>query len=218
MKKYILSMLLIISTLTTYAQSVPSLWVKQYVNGIGGRGGEKWDTISSGQPFIFSVDITNIGGEYVEETDTMWFRYFFDYRWYRPNGKLNQNYPIYEKPISKRIPCGETVHIQLDTIYMHDSLLLWNTSLEDNWHRTGVCLVRYNSVLIFPDSNSDYWFVFKGDSNKLGTQNLIPTHREAKLLVTYDMLGRSVKKIEVNVPYIFVYDNGQRKKVIIEKN
>lgn len=208
-------MLLIISTLTIYAQTVPSLWVKQYVNGKEGRGGEKWDTISSGQPFIFSVDITNIGGKYVEETDTMWFRYFFDRRWYRPNGKLNQNYPIYEKLVCKKIPCGETVHIQLDTIYMHDSLLLWNTSLEDNWHRTGVCLVRYNNVLIFPDSNSDYWFVFKGDSNKLGTQNLIPTRREAKLLVIYDMLGRPVKTLGPNVPYIFIYNDGQRKKVII---
>ena len=37
---------------------------------------------------------------------------------------------------------------------------------------------------------------------------------EPKLIGTYDMLGRPVDKVEDNIPYIFLYDNGQRKKII----
>ena len=37
---------------------------------------------------------------------------------------------------------------------------------------------------------------------------------EPKLIGTYDMLGRPVNRVEDNIPYIFLYDNGQRKKII----
>ena len=40
---------------------------------------------------------------------------------------------------------------------------------------------------------------------------------ETKLIGTFDMLGRPVEKVEDNIPYIFLYENGQRKKIIINK-
>jgi len=216
MKKHILGVLLMISTITTYGQDLTSLGINQYVNGISGTGGQMRDTINSGQPFIFSVDITNYGRFGLEETDTMWFRYFFDNRWYRPNGKLNQNYPIYEKPVTRKIIWGETVRVQLDTIYMEDSLLTVKPDFNDswNWHKTGVALVRCKKADLPPNFYIEYWFRFKVDSNKLSVNNLVPTRKEPKLIATYDILGRPVQNIEPNVPYIFVYDNGQHKKII----
>jgi len=216
MRKYILGVLLMISTLTTYAQDLTSLGMKLYVNGISPTGGQVGDAINSGQPFIFSVDVTNYGRFGLEETDTMWFRYFFDNRWYRPNGKLNQNYPIYEKPITRKIIWGETVKIQLDTIYMEDSLLTMRPDFTVNLHRTGVALVRCKKADLLPDFYQEYWFLFNVDSSKLGVNDLILTRKEPKLVATYDILGRPVQNIEPNVPYIFLYDNGQRKKIILE--
>jgi hypothetical protein len=40
---------------------------------------------------------------------------------------------------------------------------------------------------------------------------------ETKLIGTFDMLGRPVEKVEDNIPYIFLYENGQRKKIIRNK-
>jgi len=40
---------------------------------------------------------------------------------------------------------------------------------------------------------------------------------KTKLFGTFDMLGRPVEKIEDDIPYIFLYKNGQRKKVIRNK-
>ena len=40
---------------------------------------------------------------------------------------------------------------------------------------------------------------------------------EPTIIATYDILGRPVEKVEAGVPYIFLYDNGQRKKIIKTK-
>lgn len=48
----------------------------------------------------------------------------------------------------------------------------------------------------------------------LKTEDLTITTHEPKVIGVYDILGRPVKNVELNVPYIFVYDNGQRKKII----
>ena len=57
-------------------------------------------------------------------------------------------------------------------------------------------------------------YVLEVDTIGLGTKDLVSTHHEPKLVLIYDILGRPVKNVELNVPYIFVYDNGQRKKII----
>jgi ribose-phosphate pyrophosphokinase len=49
----------------------------------------------------------------------------------------------------------------------------------------------------------------------LGLENL--TILEPKVIKIYDMLGRPVDNVEGNVPYIFLYENGQRKKIIRTK-
>jgi hypothetical protein len=48
----------------------------------------------------------------------------------------------------------------------------------------------------------------------LKVEDLIVTYREPKVIGMYDMLGRPVDNVEDNIPYIFLYDNGQRKKII----
>jgi hypothetical protein len=40
------------------------------------------------------------------------------------------------------------------------------------------------------------------------------TKEEPKLIAMYDMLGRPIKDIKEGVPYIEIYDNGERRKLI----
>ena len=57
-------------------------------------------------------------------------------------------------------------------------------------------------------------YVLEDDTIALGTKDLVSTYHKPKLIGTYDMLGRPVEKVENDIPYIFLYNNGQRKKVI----
>jgi len=53
------------------------------------------------------------------------------------------------------------------------------------------------------------------DSGTVSINNLSKT--EPKLVSICDLLGRPVEKVEDNIPYIFLYENGQRKKIIRNK-
>jgi len=48
----------------------------------------------------------------------------------------------------------------------------------------------------------------------LKVEDLIVTYREPKVIGMYDMLGRKIESPIANEPYIILYDNGQRRKVI----
>jgi len=51
------------------------------------------------------------------------------------------------------------------------------------------------------------------DCKGASVKNLIK--KENKVIGIYDVLGRPVQQVENNVPYIYLYDNGQRKKILI---
>ncbi len=53
------------------------------------------------------------------------------------------------------------------------------------------------------------------DSGTVSIYNLSKT--EPKLVSICDLLGRPLEKVEDNIPYIFLYENGQRKKIIRNK-
>lgn len=60
-------------------------------------------------------------------------------------------------------------------------------------------------------------YVLEDDTIALGTKDLVSTYHKPKLVAIYDMFGRPVEKVEADVPYIFLYDNGHRKKIIKSK-
>lgn len=57
-------------------------------------------------------------------------------------------------------------------------------------------------------------YVLEDDTIGVGIKDLNYIYHEPKLIGVYDMLGRPVQDIESNVPYIFMYDNGKRRKII----
>jgi len=60
-------------------------------------------------------------------------------------------------------------------------------------------------------------YVLEDDTIALGIRNLVSTYRELKVIGYYDMLGKQVDYLEINQPYIIIYSNGKRQKVVRTK-
>ena len=91
----------------------------------------------------------------------------------------------------------------------------FNTRIVNTVIDTGLYTVQLLvSCKCFEDNGKQiYKMIYFGcDSGTVSVTNLLKL--EPKLIKTYDMLGRPVEKVEDNVPYIFLYDNGKRKKII----
>jgi hypothetical protein len=155
MKKYILGLLLMISTLTVNAQCDYSKVTFNYTNNCGKVSfnfGEA-DTCLS-----YYLDLSNLGNGHLLTFDT------------------------------------NIVNTVIDTGLYTVQLLVSCKCFEDNGKQI-------------------YKMIYFGcDSGTVSVTNLLKL--EPKLIKTYDMLGRPVEKVENDIPYIFLYNNGQRKKVI----
>jgi hypothetical protein len=53
--------------------------------------------------------------------------------------------------------------------------------------------------------------------NKVTSVEKIVKNEDLKIIGYYDMIGRKVEYMEVDVPYIIIYSNGKRQKVMRTK-
>jgi hypothetical protein len=210
MKKFILGLLLTMLTLTVNAQQKTKVSVMSYITPIGKDSNENF--ITSRQPIKLAVIIKNEGPVEITPQDTMYFRYVVDYRYWRTNGHLYQNGKIYQKAISTRVTLERATYFVLDTLIIEDSCLReQDPVMGPTQHRIGICLWSCKKISDTTNISFGYGLYFLHKTNT-GLEDLIKP--EPKLIGTYDVLGRPVEKVEDNVPYIFLYNNGQRKKVI----
>lgn len=89
----------------------------------------------------------------------------------------------------------------LDTGYYTFEFLFWNKCL----HNTNI------------DTFISYYKVHIGcDSTTAGLKN---TTKEANIRVIgyYDMTGKKIDYMELNIPYIVIYSNGKRQKIVRTK-
>jgi hypothetical protein len=210
MRRFILGMLLMISALTVNAQQKTKVSVLSYITPIGKDSNENF--ITSRQPIKLAVIIKNEGPVEITPQDTMYFRYVVDYRYWRENGHLYQNGKIYQKAISTRVTLERATYFVLDTLVIEDSCLHeQDPVMGPTQHRIGICLWSCKKISDSTLISFGYGLYFLHKTTT-GIENLVK--QEPKLIGTYDMLGRPVDKVEDNVPYILLYDNGQRKKII----
>ena len=181
-----------------------------YITPIGKDSNENF--ITSRQPIKLAVIIKNEGPVEITEQDTMYFRYVVDYRYWRTNGHLYQNGKIYQKAISKKVTLERATYFILDTLVIEDSCLReQDPVMGPTQHRIGICFWSCKKVSDSTNISFSYGLYFLHKTTT-GLKDLIKP--EPKLIGTYDMLGRPVEKVENDIPYIFLYNNGQRKKVI----
>ena len=206
-------MLLMISALTVNAQQKTKVSMMSYITPIGKDSNENF--ITSRQPIKLAVIIKNEGPVEITEQDTMYFRYVVDYRYWRTNGHLYQNGKIYQKAISKKVTLERASYFVLDTLVIEDSCLHeQDPVMGPTQHRIGICFWSCKKVSDSTNIAFSYGLYFLRKTTT-GIEDL--SKPEPKLIGTYDMLGRPVEKVEDNIPYIFLYNNGQRKKIIKTK-
>jgi hypothetical protein len=209
MRKYILGMLLMISAIACYGQKT-KVSVLSYITPIGKDSNENF--ITSRQPIKLAVIIKNEGPLEITPQDTMYFRYVVDYRYWRTNGHLYQNGTIYQKAISTRVTLERATYFVLDTLVIEDSCLReQDPVMGPTQHRIGICLWSCKKISDTTNISFGYGLYFLHKTNT-GLENLVT--QEPKLIAIYDMLGRPTQSVQDNIPYIFLYDNGQRKKII----
>ena len=202
-----------ISTLTVNAQQKTKVSMMAYITPIGKDSNENF--ITSRQPIKLAVIIKNEGPVEITPQDTMYFRYVVDYRYWRANGHLYQNGKIYQKAISTRVTLERATYFVLDTLVIEDSCLREQEPIMGpTQHRIGICLWSCKKISDSTNIAFSYGLYFLHKTTT-GLEDL--SKSEPKLIGTYDMLGRPVDKVEDNVPNIFLYNNGQRKKIIRTK-
>ena len=198
------------SAFTVKAQQKTKVSMITYITPIGKDSNENF--ITSRQPIKLAVIIKNEGPVEITEQDTMYFRYVVDYRYWRTNGHLYQNGKIYQKAISRKVTLERATYFILDTLVIEDSCLREKDPvMGPTQHRIGICFWSCKKVSDTTNIAFTYGLYFLHKTTT-GLQDLIKS--EPKLIGTYDMLGRPIEKVEDNVPYIFLYDNGKRKKII----
>ncbi len=95
------------------------------------------------------------------------------------------------------------------------NLLTFDTNIVNTVIDTGLYTVQLLvSCKCFKDNGKQiYKLIYFGcDSGTVSVTNIFKT--TPKVVMIWDMLGRPVDKVEDNIPYIFLYDNGQRKKIV----
>jgi hypothetical protein len=213
MKKTLMLLTLLISLATANAQQKTKVSVLHYIAPIGKDSNENF--ITSRQPIKLAVIIKNEGPLEITPKDTMYFRYVVDYRYWRTNGHLYQNGTIYQKAISTRVTLERATYFVLDTLVIEDSCLReQDPVMGPTQHRIGICLWSCKKISDSTLISFGYGLYFLHKTNT-GLENLVT--QEPKLIAIYDMLCRPIDKVEANIPYIYLYDNGQRKKIIKAK-
>lgn len=202
-------MLLMISSITCYGQRT-KVSVLSYITPIGKDSNENF--ITSRQPIKLAVIIKNEGPVEITPQDTMYFRYVVDYRYWRTNGHLYQNGKIYQRAISTRVTLERATYFVLDTLVIEDSCLHeQDPVMGPTQHRIGICLWSCKKISDTTLISFGYGLYFLHKTTT-GLENLVK--QEPKLIGTYDMLGRPVEKVEDDVPYIFLYDDRSKRKMI----
>lgn len=202
--------MLLVSLATANAQQKTKVSMISYITPIGKDSNENF--ITSRQPIKLAVIIKNEGPVEITPQDTMYFRYVVDYRYWRTNGHLYQNGKIYQKAISTRVTLERATYFVLDTLVIEDSCLREKDPvMGPTQHRIGICLWSCKKVSDTTNIAFSYGLYFLHKTTT-GLEKL--NKQEPKLIGMYDMLGRKIESPVFNEPYIILYDNGQRRKVI----
>lgn len=202
--------MLLVSLATANAQQKTKVSVLHYITPIGKDSNENF--ITSRQPIKLAVIIKNEGPLEITPQDTMYFRYVVDYRYWRTNGHLYQNGTIYQKAISTRVTLERATYFVLDTLVIEDSCLReQDPVMGPTQHRIGICLWSCKKISDTTNISFGYGLYFLHKTTA-GLEKL--NKQEPKLIGIYDMLGRKIESPIPNEPYIILYDNGQRRKVI----
>jgi hypothetical protein len=211
MRKFILGLMLMMSVLTVYAQQKTKVSMMSYITPIGKDSNENF--ITSRQPIKLAVIIKNEGPVEITPKDTMYFRYVVDYRYWRTNGHLYQNGKIYQKAISTRVTLERATYFVLDTLVIEDSCLReQDPVMGPTQHRIGICLWSCKKISDTTNIGFNYglYFLHKTTTE---VKNIVKSE-DLKIIGYYDMAGRKVDYIEPNQPYVIIYNNGKRQKVI----